>query len=92
MRPEVNSNRFKSQTALKCHSVYMAICKEISLRQLSKQYQDSIAHVQMISFLSNSSKTHEHQLATLMILRNFISQRAFTIYMENSLRPKSCER
>ena len=37
-------------------------------------------------------------LATLMILRNFISLRAFTVYMENSLRfeislrPKSCER
>ena len=37
MRPEVNSNRFE---------IYM----EISLRQLSKQYHNSIAHVQMISF------------------------------------------
>ena len=39
-----------SQTALKCHSVYMAIYMEISLRQLFKQWQGSIAHVQMISF------------------------------------------
>ena len=50
MIPEVNSNGLKSQTALKCRSVYMAIYMEISLRQLCKQEQDSIAHVQMISF------------------------------------------
>ena len=37
-------------------------------------------------FLNNSRKAHAHQLATLMILRNFISLRAFTVYMENSLR------
>ena len=61
MRPEVNSEHvymipersqtgLKSQTALKYCSVYMAIYMEISLWQLSKQYYDSIAHVQMISF------------------------------------------
>ena len=37
-------------------------------------------------FLINSSKAHAHLLATLMILRNFISLRAFTVYMQNSLR------
>ena len=37
-------------------------------------------------YLNNSSKAHAHWLATLMILRNFISLRAFTFYMENSLR------
>ena len=37
-------------------------------------------------FLNNSSKTHAHYLATLMILRNFISLQAFNVYMENSLR------
>ena len=51
MRPEVNSYRFEiSKTALKFRSVYMAIYMEISLRQLSKQWQNSIAHVQMTSF------------------------------------------
>ena len=39
-------------------------------------------------FLNNSRKAHAHYLATLMILRNFISLRAFTVYMENSLRLK----
>ena len=29
---------------------------------------------------------HVHQLATLMILLNFISLRAITVYMENSLQ------
>ena len=37
-------------------------------------------------FFNNSSKAHAHYLSTLMILRNFISLRAFTVYMENSLR------
>ena len=37
-------------------------------------------------FLNNSSNAHPHQLLTLMILRSFISLRAFTVYMENSLR------
>ena len=37
-------------------------------------------------FLNNSSKAHAHYLATLMILRNFISLWAFTVYMENSLQ------
>ena len=37
-------------------------------------------------FLNNSSKAHAHYLATLMTLRKFISLRAFTVYMENSLR------
>ena len=37
MRPEVNSNGLKSQTALKCGSVYMAIYMEISLWHFSKQ-------------------------------------------------------
>ena len=36
-------------------------------------------------FLNNSRKTHVHKLATLMILCNFISLRAFSVYMENSL-------
>ena len=36
-------------------------------------------------FLNNSSKAHVDYLATLMILRNFISLQAFTLYMENSL-------
>ena len=36
----------KSQSAIKNSSVYM----EISLQQLSTPSQDSIAHVQMISF------------------------------------------
>ena len=31
----------KSQTALKCCSIYMAIYTEISLQQLSKQWKDS---------------------------------------------------
>ena len=55
MIPEVNLNRFKSQTALKCRSVYMAIYMDISLRQLSKQWQASNAHVQIISFLINAN-------------------------------------
>ena len=50
MRPEVNSNPLKSQTTLKCRSFYMVIYMEISLRQLFKQCQGSIAHVQMIYF------------------------------------------
>ena len=37
-------------------------------------------------FLNNISKAHAHYLATLMTLRKFISLRAFTVYMENSLR------
>ena len=37
-------------------------------------------------FLNNSSKTHAHYLVTLMILCNFISLRAFFVYMKNSLR------
>ena len=37
-------------------------------------------------FLNNSSKAHVHQLATLMILHNFILLWAFTVYMENSLQ------
>ena len=37
-------------------------------------------------FLNNSSKTHAHELATLMILRNFISLQAFTVYTEKSVR------
>ena len=38
-------------------------------------------------FLNNSSKAHAHELATL---RNFISLRAFIVYMENSLRFEIC--
>ena len=34
-------------------------------------------------FLNNSSKAHAHQL---IILHNFISLQAFTVYMENSMR------
>ena len=41
-------------------------------------------------FIKNSRKTHAHYLVTLMILRNFISLRAFTVYMENSLRFEIC--
>ena len=37
-------------------------------------------------FFNNSSKAHAHYLSTLMILCNFISPRAFAVYMENSLR------
>ena len=37
-------------------------------------------------FLNNSSEAHAHYLAILMIVRNFISLPAFTVYMENSLR------
>ena len=48
--PKWTQTGLKSQTALKCRSVYMAIYMEISLQQLSKQYQGSIAHVQMMSF------------------------------------------
>ena len=39
-------------------------------------------------FLNNSSNAHAHYLLTKMILRNFISQRAFTVYVENSNWPK----
>ena len=48
--PKWTQTGLKSQTTLKCRSAYMAIYMEISLQQLSKQWQDSIAHVQMISF------------------------------------------
>ena len=37
-------------------------------------------------FLNNSSNAHAHYLLTKLILGNFISLRAFTVYMENSLR------
>ena len=37
-------------------------------------------------FLNNSSNAHAHYLLTLMILRNFISLRAFAVYMGNSLQ------
>ena len=50
MRREESQTGLESQTSLKCRSVYMAIYMEISLRQLSKQWQGSNAHVQMISF------------------------------------------
>ena len=48
--PKWTQTVLKSQTALKCRSVYMAIYMETSLRQLSRQQQDSIAPVKMISF------------------------------------------
>ena len=35
----------KFQTALKCRLIYMAIYIDISMQQLSKQQQDSIAHM-----------------------------------------------
>ena len=35
---------------------------------------------------NNSSNTHADCLLTLINLRNFLSLRAFTVYMENSLR------
>ena len=35
--PKLTQTGLKSQTALKCRSIYMAIYMEISLRQLSKQ-------------------------------------------------------
>ena len=38
---------------------------------------------------NNSSIAHVHKLSTLMILRNFISLRTFTVYMENLL--SECE-
>ena len=37
-------------------------------------------------FLNKSSNAHAHYLLTLMILRNLISLRAFTVYMKISLR------
>ena len=37
-------------------------------------------------FLNYSSDAHAHELLAKMILRNFISLRAVTVYMENSLR------
>ena len=46
--PKWTQTALKSQTTLKCCSAYVAIYLEISLQQLSKQ--DSIAHVQIISF------------------------------------------
>ena len=42
-------------------------------------------------FLNNNSETHAHYLATLLILCNFISLRAFTVYIENSLSVNSTE-
>ena len=49
MRSEVNSNWFEISNRFEI-AVYMAIYMEISLPQLSKQWQGSNAHVQMISF------------------------------------------
>ena len=49
MRLEVNSNWFEILNRFEI-AVYMAIYMEISLPQLSKQWQGSNAHVQMISF------------------------------------------
>ena len=37
MTPEVTQTGLKSQTVLKCRSIYLAIYMEISLQQLSKQ-------------------------------------------------------
>ena len=37
-------------------------------------------------FLNSNSNTHAHYLLTKMILHDFISLRAFTVYMENSLQ------
>ena len=37
-------------------------------------------------FLNNSSNTHAHYLLTKIILHNFISLQAFTVYMDNSLQ------
>ena len=48
--PKWTQTGLKTQTALKACSVYMAIYIKISLHHLSKQWQDPIAHVQMISF------------------------------------------
>ena len=39
-----------------------------------------------ICSLNNSSNVHAHYLLTKLILRNFISLRAFTVYMKNSLQ------
>ena len=50
MRPEVNSNRFEILNRFEMSFVYIAIYMEISLRQISKQWQGSNAHVQMMSF------------------------------------------
>ena len=36
-------------------------------------------------FLNNSSNAHAHWLETLMVLRNFITMWAFTVYIKNSL-------
>ena len=39
-----------------------------------------------VCFLNNSSNAHTDELLAEMILRNFISLRAFTVHMENSPR------
>ena len=36
--------------------------------------------------INNSSKAHAHYFATLIILRNIFSLRAFSVCMENSMR------
>ena len=43
MRPEVNSNRFETS-----HRFEISFRLQISLRQLFKQWQASIAHVQIL--------------------------------------------
>ena len=39
-----------------------------------------------ICSLNNSSNVHAHYLLTKLTLRNFISLRAFTVYMKNSVQ------
>ena len=56
-RPEVKSNRFESQTALKCHSVHMEIRMEIS-----KQQQDSILHMCKWYLLVNANLINAKQM------------------------------
>ena len=48
--PKWTQTGLKSQNALKCCSVYMAIYVKITLRQFFKQWQGSIVNVQMIPF------------------------------------------
>ena len=50
--PKWTQTGLRSQTALKCRAVYTAIYMEISLWQLSKHQQNSIAHVQIASLIN----------------------------------------
>ena len=80
IRPKVKSNRFE-----------ISNCFAMLFRLHGSLHGDFIvATLQTIARLyctcaNEQSKAHAHYLATLMILRNFFSLRAFTVYMEDSL-------